>query len=164
MTVQETRTGQFSVQANVNSNSGINGSIVLNQRNFDILRVPRSLDDLFNGKAFIGGGQELRIEATPGTIFQRYAITFREPYLYDSRFGLTASAYYFRPGVRRVHGEPVRGADDDRLPSSRTATTGGRRSPAGSRGVNISQVPAWATPGHLRRRGQLAVARRAGPG
>jgi outer membrane protein insertion porin family len=80
--------------AQVNSDAGVNGSIVINQRNFDILRVPTNLDDLFSGKAFRGGGQELRIEAMPGQIFQRYGVTWREPYLFDSNFGLMVSGNY----------------------------------------------------------------------
>ena len=98
--VKETTTGMFSVQANVNSNAGLNGSVVLNQRNFDITKVPTSFEDLTSGRAFIGGGQELRVEATPGTQFQRYSVTLREPYLFDSRFGLTGSGYYFTRSYR----------------------------------------------------------------
>lgn len=94
--VKETRTGMFALTANVNSDAGVNGSVVVNQRNFDITRFPTSLDDLFGGKAFRGGGQEMRIEAMPGTQLQRYSVTFREPYFLDSRFGLTASGYYYQ--------------------------------------------------------------------
>ena len=38
--------------AGVNSDSGIVGSIVLNERNFDIFRFPTSFADLWEGKAF----------------------------------------------------------------------------------------------------------------
>ncbi len=93
--VKETRTGQFMVGAGVNSNSGLNGSIVINERNFDITRFPTSWDDFRYGRAFRGAGQEFRVEAVPGTEFQRYSATFREPYLFDSRFGFTNSAYFF---------------------------------------------------------------------
>ena len=51
----------------------------MNERNFDIFRFPHSLDDLLSGNAFRGGGQELRLEAVPGTQFQRYTATWREP-------------------------------------------------------------------------------------
>ncbi len=145
VTVKETRTGMFSVQANVNSDAGVNGSIVLNQRNFDILRVPTSLDDLFQGKAFIGGGQELRVEATPGTIFQRYAVTFREPYLFDSRFGLTLSAYYFNRAYAEYHEDRygIRPTIDYRFTDSNIW-----RAHASARveGVSVHDIPSWATP------------------
>ena len=94
--VKETRTGMFALTANVNSDAGVNGSIVVNQRNFDITRFPTSLDDLFGGKAFRGGGQELRVEAMPGTQLQRYSVTWREPYFLDSRLGLTGSGYFYQ--------------------------------------------------------------------
>jgi outer membrane protein assembly complex protein YaeT len=93
--VNETRTGQFMVGGGVNSNAGVNGSIVINERNFDITRFPTSWDDFRMGRAFRGRGQEFRLEAVPGTIFQRYSATFREPYLFDTMFGYTNSAYYF---------------------------------------------------------------------
>jgi outer membrane protein insertion porin family len=92
--VEETRTGSLMLGAGVNSDSGLVGSIVLNERNFDILRFPESWSDFFEGKAFRGGGQELRIEAVPGTEVQRYSITIREPFLFDQPYSLTSSVYY----------------------------------------------------------------------
>jgi outer membrane protein insertion porin family len=64
--VQEQRTGSLMFGIGVNSNAGLTGSIVLNERNFDILRPPTSSDDLFGGSAFRGAGQEFRIESVPG--------------------------------------------------------------------------------------------------
>ena len=93
--VKETRTGSIMLSANVNSNAGVNGNLTVNQRNFDITRFPTSWDDLWAGRAFRGGGQELNLQASPGTQFSRYSITHREPFLFDSRFGLTSSGYYF---------------------------------------------------------------------
>jgi len=93
--VRETRTGQFILGMSVNSNAGLNGNIALNERNFDILRFPTSFEDFREGRAFRGNGQEFRIEASPGTQFQRYSVTWREPYLFDTPFGLTVSDYYF---------------------------------------------------------------------
>src|SRR5262249_17845127 len=61
--VQETQTGSFLLGVGVNSNAGLSGSIVLNERNFDITRVPTSFDELLAGRAFRGAGQELRLEA-----------------------------------------------------------------------------------------------------
>jgi len=94
VTVRETRTGMVGLQVGVNSNAGLNGTLTVNQRNFDILKVPTSVSDLLGGKAFRGGGQELRLTAMPGEIIQRYEATWREPFLFDQPYGLTNSAYY----------------------------------------------------------------------
>ncbi len=96
--VRETQTGQAGLQVGVNSNAGVSGTLTVNQRNFDILRFPTSFDDLFAGRAFRGAGQELRLTAMPGQVFQRYEATWREPYLFDSRFGLTTNFYYTSRG------------------------------------------------------------------
>jgi outer membrane protein insertion porin family len=92
--VQETRTGSLMLGAGVNSDNGFVGSIVLNERNFDIFRFPTSFADFFDGKAFRGAGQELRIEAVPGTQIQRYTVSVREPFLFDQPYSLLVSAYY----------------------------------------------------------------------
>lgn len=92
--VQETRTGSLMLGAGFNSNNGIVGSIVLNERNFDLFRFPTSFSDFFEGRAFRGAGQELRIEAMPGTEVQRYTVSIREPFLFDQPYSLQTSAYY----------------------------------------------------------------------
>ncbi|HJT79182.1 MAG TPA: BamA/TamA family outer membrane protein, partial [Gemmataceae bacterium] len=95
VSVQETRTGSLLFGVGVNSDAGLTGSIVLNERNFDITRVPTSVDDFLSGRAFRGAGEELRLEAVPGTQLQRYSATFREPFLFDSPYSLTVGGYYF---------------------------------------------------------------------
>jgi outer membrane protein insertion porin family len=95
VTVKETQTGSFMIGVGINSNAGLMGNIVLNERNFDLFRVPTSLADVWDGRAFRGAGQEFRIEAVPGTLVQRYSATLREPYLFDQPYSLTNSIYYF---------------------------------------------------------------------
>jgi outer membrane protein insertion porin family len=95
ISVTEASTGSLMFGVGVNSDSGLTGSIVLNERNFDIFRPPTSFEDILNGTAWRGAGQELRLEAVPGTQLQRYQATFREPFLFDSPFSLTVSAYYY---------------------------------------------------------------------
>ncbi len=92
--VQETQTGQAGLQVGVNSNAGVQGTVTVNQQNFDLGRFPTSFDDLFSGRAFRGNGQELRLTAMPGQVFQQYQATWREPYLFDTRLGLTTNFYY----------------------------------------------------------------------
>jgi outer membrane protein assembly factor BamA len=82
--VQETKTGSLVFGVGVNSDAGLTGSTVLNERNFDILRPPTSFDGLFSGSAFRGAGQEFRIEAVPGTQLQRYTVSWREPFLFGT--------------------------------------------------------------------------------
>lgn len=93
--VQETRTGSLLFGVGVNSDAGLSGSIVFNERNFDITRFPTSFEDLMSGRAFRGAGQELRVEAVPGTVAQRYTFSFREPFLFDSPYSLTVGGYYY---------------------------------------------------------------------
>ncbi len=92
--VTEDQTGSLLFGLGVNSDAGLTGTIVLNERNFDITRWPTSFEDLLSGRAFRGGGQELRIEAVPGVDLQRYSFTFREPFLFDSPYALTVGVYY----------------------------------------------------------------------
>jgi outer membrane protein assembly factor BamA len=93
--VQEAPTGSFLLGVGVNSDAGLSGSIVLNERNFDITRVPTSFDEMLSGRAFRGAGQEFRLEAVPGTQFQRYTASFREPSLFDSPYSLGTSGYFY---------------------------------------------------------------------
>jgi outer membrane protein assembly factor BamA len=93
--VKETHTGSLMFGIGVNSDAGLVGSVVLNERNFDLFRPPTSWADIWEGRAFRGNGQEMRIEAVPGTQLQRYTISFREPYLFDTKFALGVSGYYY---------------------------------------------------------------------
>ncbi|MEM6363273.1 MAG: outer membrane protein assembly factor, partial [Planctomycetota bacterium] len=46
-----------------------------------ITRWPRSFQDLISGTAFKGAGQTFRLEAMPGSEFQRYTVSFSDPNL-----------------------------------------------------------------------------------
>ncbi len=93
--VKETKTGSLLLGAGINSDAGFVGSIVLNEKNFDVFRIPTSIDDILEGRAFRGAGQEFRLEAVPGTELQRYTVSIREPYLFDLPYDLTASGFYW---------------------------------------------------------------------
>lgn len=139
--VKETPTGSFLVGMGVNSDAGLVGSIVLNERNFDLFRPPRSFADILEGRAFRGAGQELRIEAVPGTELQRYTVLFREPFLFDRPYSLTVSGYY----VDRVFEEYTEGRVGGRFTLGHQLTKS--LSLSGSlrlEGVNVSNVPFFA--------------------
>src|SRR5262245_55397974 len=93
--VQETSTGTFMLGLGVNSDAGLTGNIVINERNFDLFKVPRNLEELLSGNAFRGGGQEFRVEAMPGTQFQRYTASWRDPSIFDTPFSLAIGGYYY---------------------------------------------------------------------
>lgn len=93
--VTETQTGRLSFGVGVNSNSGVVGSIVLEENNFDIARFPRSFEDVRNGTAWRGGGQQFRMEAVPGNIVSRYLVSWTDPYFMDSPYSLGVSGFYF---------------------------------------------------------------------
>ena len=93
--VEETRTGRFMFGVAVNSDAGVTGQITIDERNFDITRVPTSWDDFVNGSAFRGAGQGFRIEAQPGSQVQRYLVSFTNPYFLDTNVSFQASGFYF---------------------------------------------------------------------
>lgn len=92
---QETQTGRLQVGAGINSDAGVVGNIVIDERNFDWRRWPRSFEDVRNGTAFRGAGQRFRIDASPGSQVNRYLVSFQEPYLFDSPISLALSGSYF---------------------------------------------------------------------
>ncbi|MFO0903875.1 MAG: BamA/TamA family outer membrane protein [Pirellulales bacterium] len=94
--VTETQTGRFQFGVGINSDAGVTGQIVIDERNFDWQRVPHSFDEVINGTAWRGAGQGFRIEAMPGNQVQRYMVSFTEPYLFGySPISLSLSAFYF---------------------------------------------------------------------
>ena len=92
--VNEANTGSLIFGVGVNSNTGLVGTIVLNERNFDIFNPPTSLQDFLNGRAWRGAGQNFRITAMPGSIMQMYNVSFVEPYLFDTRNSLHEDMYF----------------------------------------------------------------------
>lgn len=93
--VSETQTGRFMFGAGINSDAGVTGQIVLDERNFDITRLPTGWRDFVEGTAFRGAGQGFRIEAMPGTEVQRYLVSFTEPYLFDTQISFNLSGFLY---------------------------------------------------------------------
>ncbi|WP_298868082.1 BamA/TamA family outer membrane protein, partial [uncultured Gimesia sp.] len=91
----ESRTGRLMFGVGVNSDAGVVGSVVLQEENFDILRPPRSFEDIMDGTAWRGGGQRFRAEAVPGDQVSRYLVNWTDPYFLDTNFSLGVSGFYF---------------------------------------------------------------------
>ena len=108
-TVTETQTGSLSFGVGVNSNSGLVGSIVLQENNFDITRFPTSFDDFRNGTAFRGAGQQFRAEAVPGNIVSRYLVSWTDPYFLDTDYSVGVNGFYWKRFYRDWTEERVGG-------------------------------------------------------
>lgn len=93
--VEETQTGRFMVGVGVNSNAGVVGQIVLDERNFDRRRPPTSFQEVLDGTAWRGNGEGFRLEAAPGTQVQRYLASWQNPYFLDTPTSLSLSGSYF---------------------------------------------------------------------
>ena len=93
--VQEARTGRIMIGGSVNSDLGVSGQLTIDERNFDIMRVPSSWDDLWSGKAFRGRGQNFRAELMPGTLVQRYTVNWSERNFLDTPYSLSVGGFLF---------------------------------------------------------------------
>jgi outer membrane protein insertion porin family len=93
--VSETQTGRIMFGAGINSDAGVTGQIVIDERNFDLTAFPSSFRDFIDGTAFRGRGQGFRLEAMPGSQVQRYLMSFTEPYLFDTPVSLNLSAFFY---------------------------------------------------------------------
>jgi outer membrane protein insertion porin family len=80
--VQEARTGRVILGGSVNSDLGVAGQLIIDERNFNIRRLPRSWNDLWSGRAFRGGGQNFRAELMPGSLVERYTVSWTERNLF----------------------------------------------------------------------------------
>ena len=92
--VQETNTGSLSFGVGVSSDLGLLGQIGLTQRNFDIADPPRSLTDLFTGKAFRGAGQTFSVNLAPGLDNSSYSVSLHEPYLMATNLFSNVRGFY----------------------------------------------------------------------
>jgi outer membrane protein assembly complex protein YaeT len=108
--VTEAQTGRILFGIGVNSDAGVLGNVIISEQNFDIMRWPSSFSDLLYGDAFRGAGQELRIEAAPGTQFSRYLLSWRDPDIFDLPYSFGVSGYFFQRNYREWDEERVGGS------------------------------------------------------
>jgi outer membrane protein insertion porin family len=91
--VEEAPTGRFMIGVGANSFQGLLGSVSIWEKNFNILKFPRSFSDIANGMAFRGGGQEFRLNLQAGNLINMMQVSLREPYLFDLPIGAGATGY-----------------------------------------------------------------------
>jgi outer membrane protein insertion porin family len=93
VSLEEAETGRFTIGAGINSNTGLVGTIIYQERNFEF-RWPTS-DDLKQGRAFRGSGQTFSILLEPGLDQSNARIEWFEPYLFDKPYSLGLAGYGF---------------------------------------------------------------------
>lgn len=94
--VQEARTGRVIVGGSVNSDLGVAGQIVIDERNFNIRRFPKSWRRLWGDGTFRGGGQNFRAELMPGNRVERYTVSWTERNLLGYLpYSLSVGGFYF---------------------------------------------------------------------
>lgn len=94
--VEEGQQVDFLIGFGVSTDSGIIGSITVNNRNFDLFGWPRTWGEFFRGRAFRGAGQNLRVTLEPGTELSRFRIDFSDPYFLEKQVRLDASFYLWQ--------------------------------------------------------------------
>jgi len=107
--ITEGQTGMILLGAGVGSDSGVVGQLVFEQRNFDIKDKPKSLSELFTGKAFKGAGQTFRIALEPGTEVSQYSVSFSEPYWRDKPISLDLAGSSYMRGRESYDEERIKG-------------------------------------------------------
>lgn len=112
--VQEARTQRLIIGGTVNSDLGVAGKLIFEERNFNFSRFTR-------GSRFLrGGNQHLRLEAMPGNEVQRYAASWSQPNLFGYLpYSLSLGGYYYTRELRDWHeqrggGRVALGFDDNR--------------------------------------------------
>lgn len=107
--VAETNTGSFNFGASVGSDSGVLGTISLEQRNFDLADTPDTWSEFVNGEAFRGAGQTFSIALQPGDRVRNFSLGITEPSLFNTDYSGSARGY-FRQRVYRNYDEQRYGA------------------------------------------------------
>jgi len=92
--VEEARTGRVMFGAGYNSDLGVTGNVMIDERNFDYTRLPRSLDEIVDGRALRGAGQGFRLELVPGQFYERYSLMFSDPYWRGTNLSMNLNGYY----------------------------------------------------------------------
>ncbi len=89
----------FEISGGISTTNGAFGSIRLRKGNFDITNLPSSfggtIEEVARLESFHGAGQQLLLEAAPGTELTRYTISFFEPdilQLHEDYIGLGVDA------------------------------------------------------------------------
>ncbi len=98
--VQERRSGRIIFGGSVNSDLGVAGQVIIDERSFDIRDWPRTWGQFWSGQSFRGGGQNFRAELMPGNEVQRYTVSWSDNNLFDLPYSLSVGGFYYTRQLR----------------------------------------------------------------
>ncbi|UCD75839.1 MAG: outer membrane protein assembly factor BamA [Phycisphaerales bacterium] len=107
--VKERNTGSFNFGIAAGSDSGVFGEFSLRQENFDPLDFPRSLEELFKGRAFRGAGQRFAMTFRPGSEFFQYSVSLTEPHFLETDYSLSGAGSFRQRSYDRYDEERISG-------------------------------------------------------
>ena len=123
VTTEEAMTGRLQLGVGINSDAGLVGSLTLDEQNFDWTRIPTSWEDIRNGTALRGAGQQFRIQAMPGIATvagtqpaQQYSVTFVDPFVFDTQVQLGVKRILLQPHLHRIYRPAARRPNVLRIP------------------------------------------------
>lgn len=92
--LRETDTGSIGFGTSLGSDAGVAAQISLRQDNFDLADTPDSFGEFIAGRAFRGGGQQFRIELSPGTEVSTYLLSLTDPAVFDTDYTAGGSIFF----------------------------------------------------------------------
>jgi outer membrane protein insertion porin family len=108
--VQEGETGRLTWGVGISTGAGLTAQIQFAKRNFDLTRVPSTLDpagmlgEIVRGEAFHGGGQDLEILLAPGTEISMFRILWFDPDIFRRHHDTIGLKVLGRRQIRRMDG------------------------------------------------------------
>jgi len=148
--VQEGATGRVMLSGGVGSDSGLLAGIMIEEDNFDISNWPSSWSDLWEHNAFRGAGQRLSIVLQAGTERSFYAISWENPAVSDSQYGVGAALY--SKGITRNEFDETRTGASVSVSQHPSASVQ-RTLTLGYESINVDNIPAGSPPELLNAKG-----------
>ena len=116
--VEEDNTGSLLFGVGVNSDAGLTGSIVLNERNFDITRFRPASTTCSAATPSAAPARSSASRPCPAPSCSATPPAWREPFLFDSPYSLERQRLLLRPRVQRGHGDRAAAAASPSAASS----------------------------------------------
>jgi outer membrane protein insertion porin family len=107
--IKERNTGAVNFGVAFGTDTGVFGEFSITQNNFDLFDLPRSVEELYTGRAFRGAGQQFHMVLRPGSEFFQYSVSLVEPHLFETDFSLRTAFSFGQREFRRFDEERISG-------------------------------------------------------